>query len=357
MTAKMQATAKSISELLERPLQLLGELLKNVDTVALLDFPAYGNVGDSMIWLGQVALLRRLHKKIVYICTLDNFDAGELARVQAAGAALLLTGGGNFGTLWPHHQAFRERVMTLFPHALIVQMPQSICFENDEALQRAQRAIASCSNLHLLVRDHPSYAFARDNFSTDIALCPDSAFFLGDLHAPAPACDIIYLRRSDKEADALRGNESIASNSITVTDWRKPSWMEKQLQRFLYHGVRLGLLRNTQDKVIALYNLLARMRTKRGIDLLARGRCIITDRLHAHVLGVLLKRPSYILDNSNGKVFAFYEAWTRDLGVSRCATSLREALRMATVNLFTSISLLQMFLQDDGVCAPLVNYF
>ncbi|HEY3699409.1 MAG TPA: polysaccharide pyruvyl transferase family protein [Spongiibacteraceae bacterium] len=338
----------TLNELLDKPLQLLADLLKGVDKVALLDYPEYANVGDSMIWLGQVALLRRLNKKIIYVCAISNFDEHEAAAAVGAGAALIINGGGNFGTLWPHHQEFRERIMTLFADALIIQMPQSICFEDEAALQRTRRIIGNCSNLHLLVRDHPSYAFARDNFSTDIVLCPDSAFFLTDLPTLVPDLDVVYLRRSDREADVNSGGGELHSSlAINVTDWLEQNWIEKQLQQTLRYSVRKKWLRNNQRVTIALYNLLAYIRTRRGVQLLARGRCIITDRLHAHVLSVLLKRPSFLLDNSNGKVFAFYEAWTRDLGVSRCVGSVREALRMASVLNVVQFLALQFFYESD----------
>lgn len=317
----------TIDALLEQPLRLMAELLKDVEKVALLDYPEYANVGDSMIWLGQVELLRRLGKKIIYVCAISNFDEREAAAAVAAGAALLISGGGNFGTLWPHHQAFRERIMTLFADALIVQMPQSICFEDAAALDRTRRIIASCSNFHLLVRDYPSLAYAHEHFSAHIQLCPDSAFFLKGLRAAPAVHEIVYLRRSDKEAAA---DDATGLAKLTVTDWREEYWYEKLLQRLLRRALRWKLLRNSQRIAIALYHLLATIRMQRGVRLIASGKKVITDRLHAHVLSVLLNRPNYILDNSNGKVFAFYEAWTRELGVSHRAASLRDAVQMAT---------------------------
>ena len=47
--------------------------------------------------------------------------------------------------------------------------------------------------------------------------------------------------------------------------------------------------------------------------LLARGECVVTDRLHGHLLATLLGRPSVVCDNSFGKVRSFYETWTQPL--------------------------------------------
>lgn len=336
----------AIDTLLEKPLQLMAELLKDVDKVALLDYPEYANVGDSMIWLGQIELLRRLGKKVVYVCAISNYAEREVGAAVASGAALLISGGGNFGTLWPHHQQFRERVMRTFPDALIIQMPQSICFKDDAALARTRNAIANCRNFHLIVRDYPSLAFARENFPGSIWLSPDSAFFLENLRAAPAVHDIVYLRRSDKEAATNDITEARAD--IKIADWRSEWLHEKLLQRILRNALRFRLLRNSQRITIALYNALAKIRMQRGVQLIASGKQVITDRLHAHVLSVLLNRPNYILDNSNGKVFAFYEAWTRDLGLSQRANSLLEALRMARTISSFALPIVQFFLLDDS---------
>ena len=346
----------AFNALLDKSLQILAAVLNGVDNVALLDYPEYGNVGDSMIWLGQVALLRRLNKKIVYAGAQSNFEEREVGDLVAAGTALLINGGGNFGTQWPHHQHFRERIMTLFPDALIVQMPQSMCFENGVALQRSRRVIANCRNLHLLVRDYPSLAFAQANFATHIALCPDSAFFLSELPPQRADLDVVYLRRTDKEAETIDSEPPDSSATVAVTDWLQQSRAEQLFQKVLRALLRRRLLRNTQRVAIALHDALARLRVRRGIRLIARGRCVITDRLHAHVLSILLGRPHVLLDNSNGKVFAFHEAWTRDLGVGRRADSLREALQMAgTFNLMPLLAW-QFFAESDLAAVALTGF-
>ncbi|MDI5788788.1 hypothetical protein PO124_11350 [Bacillus licheniformis] len=43
-----------------------------------------------------------------------------------------LSGGGNFGDLYPHFQQFRERVVEHYPDNRIVILPQSIYYEHEE---------------------------------------------------------------------------------------------------------------------------------------------------------------------------------------------------------------------------------
>jgi exopolysaccharide biosynthesis predicted pyruvyltransferase EpsI len=62
-----------------------------------------------------------------------------------------------------------------------------------------------------------------------------------------------------------------------------------------------------------LYDRLADARVRRGLDLLSSGRYVIADRLHAHILALLLGIPHHALDNSYGKLAAFIDAWTSEI--------------------------------------------
>ena len=75
------------------------------------------------------------------------------------------------------------------------------------------------------------------------------------------------------------------------------------------------------------YAALARARLIRGLQQLASAEFVITDRLHAHILSVLLDLPHAVLDNSYGKVSGFMDLWTGDFSRARRATSLYSALR------------------------------
>jgi pyruvyl transferase EpsO len=46
------------------------------------------------------------------------------------------------------------------------------------------------------------------------------------------------------------------------------------------------------------------------VRLLAAGRRVVTDRLHGHILCLLVGIPHCLYDNSYGKNREFYRAWT-----------------------------------------------
>ncbi len=68
----------------------------------------------------------------------------------------------------------------------------------------------------------------------------------------------------------------------------------------------------------AAFERMAAARVERGLALLSRGRRIVTDRLHGHILATLLGIPHVALDNDYGKLSAYIACWTADCdGVAR----------------------------------------
>jgi len=68
---------------------------------------------------------------------------------------------------------------------------------------------------------------------------------------------------------------------------------------------------------------------RRGIDLLCSASVVVTDRLHAHVLSLLLGIPHVVTDNVSGKIRSFYETWTSESDLVTWAESLEDGVRIA----------------------------
>ena len=76
------------------------------------------------------------------------------------------------------------------------------------------------------------------------------------------------------------------------------------------------------------FDRLAWRRVSSACSLLASGRIVVTDRLHGHILALLLGQPQVLLDNSYGKVNAFYETWTASCHLVTWADSIERALEI-----------------------------
>ena len=254
-----------------------------------------------------------------------------MARRLGPDGVIVINGGGNLGDVWQRHQQLRELVIKDFPTHAIVQLPQTVHFVEAEALAQARAIFDAHPRLTVLVRDEPSLELARNTFRCTTLLCPDAAFYLGPLARPrTPHSDIMWLRREDREA--VLEFDAHAERGIVVGDWleadessvqRLRGWIEPMVAR------APAALAFAEPIVGTLYDTQAQDRLEAGCLLLAQGEVVITDRLHAHILCLLMEIPQVLLDNSYGKVKRFHDCWTAAVESVTWADSPRDALRAA----------------------------
>lgn len=310
---------------------------------ALIDFPDHSNVGDSAIWLGERVFLKNHGIPIKYMCRHDTFDEASLRRAMPTGT-ILIHGGGNFGTLWTQHQKLRESIIERLTDYKIVQLPQSIYYDDQQALDRTQKFISSHPDFTLLVRDRASLKIGLEGLTSNTFLCPDSALLLGDLLERSPAqADCLILARTDLERSVdqldhvLQGTPYSVESADWLTETRTPGILAvRALMKLAGHKLPSRIY---QRSLLAACDGAARQRVTRGCRLLSRGRVVITDRLHAHILCVLLGIPHVILDNNYGKVRGFVEEWMSDNPLCHQAGDRDEAAVIAARLLSASTTL------------------
>lgn len=74
---------------------------------------------------------------------------------------------------------------------------------------------------------------------------------------------------------------------------------------------------------------LAAMRLALETEVLSRGRWVINDRLHAHILCLLLRHPHVVVANSYGKAAAFCREWAHGFRNAIYAHNLHDAVFLA----------------------------
>jgi pyruvyl transferase EpsO len=308
----------------------LRPLLASTERVALIDFPNTANVGDSAIYLGELACLESLGVPFPrFICDLRTYDRAELADRLGPSGVILFAGGGSLGDVWPAAQELREEIVRSFPGHRIVHFPQTIHFERGDTLRRTRATLNAHPDITLLVRDHRSLEIARNEFRARSELCPDVAFALGPLPRPVPASrPLLWLLRTDKET---RGPGHQATGHTPV-DWldEPPMWLRTLSYRLMGAVRRRAVRRLARPLLMRAYAPLAHQRLQRGLRLLAAGEVVVTDRMHGHILCLLMGIPHVLLDNSYGKLSSFYETWTTDVDDVRWAESPAQALELAT---------------------------
>lgn len=299
---------------------------------ALVDFPNTSNVGDSAIWLGELAWLRRNgFGEPLYTCSSLSFSPRAMRRRVPSGTTILLSGGGNFGDLYLNHQRLRETIVRKFADCRIVQLPQSIHYQTEAAVERTRCLYDEHPDLTIFTRDPRSFDLVRSTFRAAVHMCPDMALCLGPIARPErPTKDVVWLARRDRET--LQPELCTLPAGVARLDWLKdditPLFRWNRLLRFTagrWPRYRVWL----QTPLSRTYEALARERLWRGLRILGDGHTVITDRLHGHILSLLLGIPHVLLDNSYGKIRRFHEAWTSESPLVQWSEDPEEALHRA----------------------------
>lgn len=294
---------------------------------ALLDWPSHGNVGDSAIWAGTLAVLKpHFARPPAFVSSSGRYPTG-LDRAMPEGPILLL-GGGNFGDIWGGYHENRLRLLTESRHRSIIQLPQSIHYQDPSALREMARAIHNHPDFTLMVRDHESLQIAERHFDCQLVLCPDLAFGLGRVESDlSPNADVFSLLRDDIERAAHGVDQTTARKFGPVGDWAcRPSARaqpDRRLLKLLHRLPHSFAIRWIE----AACARLASLEVQRGADILSEGRVVLTDRLHAHILCVLMGKPHTVLDNSYGKIGAFIDSWPADGLTHKADANLESQLR------------------------------
>jgi pyruvyl transferase EpsO len=320
----------------------LAALVPRGQRVALVNFPNHRNAGDPALWLGALAALARIGARVVYRASWAAYDETALRRALGSGT-VLIQGGGNFGDLYPaRQQATRERILVELADLRTVQLPQSIHFEDPANRERVRRACEDHGDLTLLVRDRASLEWAQDLVDVPSRLCPDLSMALGPLPRPRPpSVDVVWLRRRDPEARQDGSAAPPTGMSVRVTDWlaeladeprpgradQLAGWVNGRMLQWHQRGSRLS--RRAWRVDAATYERLARLWVARGLHLLADGRVVVTDRLHGHLLALLMGIPNVVLDNRIGKVGAYLDTWSSAASLTHPAGDRTEALALA----------------------------
>lgn len=283
----------------------LVDVIKPGSKVYFIDYPLYNNVGDILITKGTEAFFSRYGIQVLGRAGVNNY----LFPPIPPDCTLVFQGGGNFGDLHQAHQALREQVVERFPDRRIVVLPQTIHYESTNRLEASAGIFRKHPDLYLFVRDERSFEQAI-RFTDKVILSPDMAHELWPIAGVGiPLYRTLYLLRSDCEAAASQSEFS----GNAIKDWdRVLDRTDKYLMRYLRQLHKLD--RVTGNSWINIYHYW-RVYTDRLVNKavveFSKYEEIVTSRLHGHILACLMGKPNYLIDNSYGKNYSYYHAWTR----------------------------------------------
>ena len=274
-----------------------------------VDIPMHGNIGDLLIMQGTMEFFRKHDLKPRLISSFSPFDPDWIAKDDV----IVFHGGGNFGDLYAGPHLLRERMAATRPGNRIVILPQSIHFSSPQKAAESAALFRRHPDLHLCVRDRVSFEQARA-FTDHVYLLPDMA------HQLYPLCRSGYDKGGGAMLITRIDDEKVEHGALpnvrveTHTDW--PQFVgerERTIDKFrfvLRNMARLGMGRLGQALVSPLWIRYADLLVDEAIRMFAKHNLIITDRLHGHILAVLMDMPTLVLDNSYGKNSRYASAWT-----------------------------------------------
>ena len=282
----------------------------------LWELPYYENIGDLLIWKGELSLLKQLPYKKLNSCSLFTYKYKEFS----SKTIILLNGGGNFGDIWRVNQDFRLRIVREYPNNPIIIFPQTVWYNNLDTMKRDAEIMSRHKNLTICARDKKSYELLKTHFSANkILLVPDMAFCLLPewIHRFQSKCNhkVLFLKRKDKELNKSYSSLPLEKDEVNISDW--PTFEKKHIVQKLGNG--LLFLSYYFPKIFSKVSdgyfrfILMPYFIKLGLRFVSSYKYVYTTRLHVAISCVLLGKPFTLLDNSYGKNRSFYDTWLADI--------------------------------------------
>ena len=287
-----------------------------------LEMTDHGNVGDTLIFQGEIDFLKTLPFRCREWTTIWSFSRRRPSIPD--NDLLILRGSGSFGDLWPTAPTFWLSLLRNYPRNPILFMPQTAHFR--DPIKRDELAAAfreHTGRIIVCVRDESSFELVSRFFPVEVYLVPDMAFFIDISRwrskSVRPNGRRLLIRRQDQEkceSDTLR---AIAAHPDTDSaDWptMSPEYpTEKWLSRIKWRAIRFSRF---YDLVVRLWYRPVLLRS--GIDFLEPYSEVFSTRMHGGILALLLGKPATFFDNSYGKTRAVFKTWLKDCDSARLET-------------------------------------
>eukprot|EP00210_Caulerpa_lentillifera_P007438 g7108.t1 len=308
--------AKCLEGIRSRMIEDYEPFFENVKSIALIDVALHFNLGDSILWRAAVHLATLFGHNIAYLCSESQRGGAFLKRfphcntteiIHAVGnhGLVMYQGGGNWGNLYRPIQGYRMKVLRELGDAYsaeiapfkVIQLPQSIVYiHNDQTLIDQDDSIINSlpdGMFTLFTRQNESFEWAKEHYKSNIGIkvSPDIAFALGPLTPfKKPIIDVILLMRGDhedKEKDTdLKHEVAKRFNGTGVT--------------YSFQGYNYTNL--STEYIFEHPAVLSEVRLNSVIRTISKGRILITNRFHGHVIGMMMGKLTLWIDTNQQKL-------------------------------------------------------
>ncbi len=331
------------------PLALKQQLQQCLDQVQLarryatLNVPAGSqNIGSYLLQLAEAHYFANdRNANMVYASSVEEYSYERLhSRVEDG---MIVLRGGYLGDFWDlqggRRRALFESIVRNFPKRQIVFMPQSVEYFDPVIRARATEIFQKHPNLTVIARDRRSLENAKQMFPPrQVLLAPDIVFQLAGLGLTSRPRrrrhSILYLCRDDWTAGPEFAPENLAVPGLVTHEWRTTAtdaeraaaaeWMDTEPSMAFLRDVPPFAELHTAANFLFL-----------AVTQLSQHRLVITNRLHGHIMCVILGIPHILLPGPYYKMASFHKTWTHP--VADCRLVERGAQVRAAVDELLSL--------------------
>ena len=261
----------------------------------IFNAPNHGNLGDHAILLAEQKIMKDKGLESFYVLSHDtNYFIDKFKERIRPEDKIMITGGGNFGTIWEHEQIRANKVIENFKNNTIIVFPQTVYYSKDRhgnyALKRDKKIYKSCEKITFCCRDKRSYDFCINNFEIpDIKYTPDVVTYLYNITEEQERHGIQMCFRNDVE-------KTTSENEIEKILLKIRQIYPKEEIKFF----------TTVNKGKYTFNK-AKREIKELLNQIAGSKMVMTDRLHPMIFAAITNTPCIAFPNSSGKVQGVFE--------------------------------------------------
>ena len=270
---------------------------KNPHTVFLVMTPEHGNLGDHAIAQAEIELLQKAGIDYVEI---TDAQLAKLNRLNALslmnGSPIMITGGGNMGTLWPNVELMQQRIVQQNPKSQICILPNTIFYEDSDwgrqEFEKSALVYNSHANLCVYARESSSYEVMTKAYST-VKLIPDMVLSLHPELEIKKRQGCLLCLRSDKEKTRTPEQENHLREQARTLFGDAVKDVD-----MIVEGT---ILPNQREQAL-----------QKQFELFTGAKLVITDRLHGMIFCAVTGTPCIVVNSKSPKVRGCYE-WIKNL--------------------------------------------
>lgn len=289
-------------------LPLFYESKRKRDAVYLVMTPEHGNLGDHAIAQSEIDLLNKLNISFVEITDKQCKKLRDINRLNFMnGRTILISGGGNLGTLWPNVDALMQDIVVNNYESQIVMFPNTVFYgetvEDKLKLEASKMRYNSHPHLKMYAREKTSFHFMMSVYR-NVALAPDMVLRLDKHETSNKRAGCLLCLRSDRERTRTQEQEIVLRQQISNI------FEDKVIERDMVLDGEIS----KSDRYAAL---------ERQYDYFRRSELVVTDRLHGMIFSVITGTPCIVINSKSPKVRGCYE-WIENLDYIRFCEEMKD---------------------------------